>query len=55
MVMKNLTIVLLYITWKYYSDRDVLEQTITSLDTITLVDHPRGEDHDLGNIYLITR
>ena len=33
---------LLYIIWKYNSDRDMLDQSSTSLDTITLSRSPRG-------------
>ena len=32
---------------KYNSDIDLLDQTITSLSTITLVTHPRGENHEI--------
>ena len=49
-----MTIALIYIIGKYNSERDVLEQTSTSFDNITLVDHSRGEDHELDNTYLIT-
>ena len=41
-VMKMTIVFLLYIIGKYNSDRDMLDQSSTSLDTITLSNSPRG-------------
>ena len=46
------TIALLYIIGKYNSDRDMLDQSSKSLDTITLVTHPGGENHELANNHI---
>ena len=47
-IMKNDHIVLYYIIGKYNSDKDELDRQARPLSTITLVVHPRGENHGLA-------